>query len=372
MIFRSPLQIAMEINKIDKDKERLNALGYSNRRSSIHAEFILWGLLRAIDRGGKAIPVEDVIRLLSNSGRSESRLREVISYGSGLFFVVTRKKRTGELMLMLRSASKVEAGMGIEAENSAEAVIELPGGDSSVRTIFSLLYRAWIMERTDSGKKSFIISRNRITESWGVSPTTVTRWEKVAQIRVVHNFASSDITEGGSDVVANRHIPNNRNGDGAVFVRDGVLHWQLPNTYSITEVNSDQDNLPEHAKTKTHKRESGSAELTKVLNKVRYFRNKSLKELVRENKAKNTVNVKHGRGDDPILLPTENEALFGRVFVGKESESAKKANAAARNNIASGRSYYQRQDQPFKYRSRRDKQVHTGGMWHFVSVSQDV
>lgn len=369
MQFRSPLQIAMEVNKIDKDKKRLNALGYSNYKSSILAEFVLWGLLRAIGNSGVAMPVEEVIHLLSDSGRSECRLREIVRYNTGLFFVVTRKKRTGELMLVLRSASKVEAGMGIEAENSAEAVIKLPGGDSSVRTIFSLLYRAWILERTGNGKNSFIISRNRIAGSWGVSPTTIVRWEKIAQIRVAHNFASSDISEGGSDTVANWHIPNNRNGDGAVFVRDGVLHWQLPNTYSVAEVSMESDDLPEHAKTKTHKRESGSAELAKVLSEVRYFRNKSLKKLVRENKAKVTVNTQRDEWGNLILLPAENKALYERVFVGKESESPKKANAAARKNLVDGRSYYQRQDHPFKYRSRRDEQVHTGGMWHFITVA---
>lgn len=378
---RAPLQIAMEVNKIAKNKQRQAELGYVNRRSSVVSEFIVWALLRPLNLQGRALPVERAISYLENSGRSESRLREIIMNTSGLFFDVTKKKRTGEWMINRRSAEKVIADMGVSLDTSAEGYIELPDQDTTARTMFSLLYRSWIIYRARKGKGSFIISRKSLADQWGVSITTIQRWEKIAKICVEANFATAHTKPGDNNAIANYHIPNNRNGDGAVFIRNGVLYWRLPNTYWADDTietpktqNAPIDEhdeyinmlegsgLPEHAKTKTHKRTSGDAVIAQVLPKVTYARNQTLKRRLKEIISRNRL---------PWSGAT-NTQDFPTVFVGKQTTNPVTSNKLFAANLLAKRSFYQRQDGKFWYRSRYRLADLSGSVWELILPAKEV
>ena len=179
----------------------------------------LWLLLRSLDSQGKGwIEYEEAQKSFLALGLSRRSFRDTLSKGEGVWWVKNRGR------IFLRGLEKVCLRFGVLP--GRPVMVQL---DRSLSKFKAALYTSFLNSRT--------ISRAALRRLWGVSRTTMRRWEEVLGVDVRPNlgYASESLGEGeGIGFLA--------------FDPEGVPYWEItlrgrrflawtiPNTYTYSVV----------------------------------------------------------------------------------------------------------------------------------------
>lgn len=187
----------------------------------------IWLIARHVDvKGGGYVKLADLHAMMALAGMNLEHYRRARNSKGWDVFFKPHDPNAPEYICYV-SDKKVREALKCARENS---VFEL-----SLRTDFKSLFRfnaknyaAWFRGRP-GGKQT--ISREHLCELWGVSKTTLLRWEEVfGLVQKESNFGT--VAEDKVDKVAHM-LPRNSEGDFPASVSaDGMLIYQLPNTYS--------------------------------------------------------------------------------------------------------------------------------------------
>jgi len=190
-------------------------------RRSEARQYRLWLLLRALDLEGKGwIDYKEAQKAFLALGLSRRSFRDVLRKGESLWW--TR----GPNRIFYASLEKV--CFRLRVLPGRPVVIPL---DSlrKLSTFKRILYASFFTrERT--------ISRARLMELWGVSRTTLRRWERATGIRIQQNYARSSKPFSAGRSSGRRLIVGSEEENGGpywevVLDRKRYLAWQIPNSY---------------------------------------------------------------------------------------------------------------------------------------------
>lgn len=185
----------------------------------------IWLLARHSDHDGNgSVKLSDLHATMTLAGLNLSHYRIArATPGWAIFFKLDNN-----------SKSHLKYNSDVVVRNHYGCASERLVGELSLRKDFKSMHRfnafnyaAWIKNRPN-GKQT--ISRDRLTDLWNASVTTLLRWEKLLGL-VIKQANFGTVTEEKLDKVAHM-MPRNADGDfPAVENKNGALTFQLPNTY---------------------------------------------------------------------------------------------------------------------------------------------
>ncbi len=186
----------------------------------------IWLILRSVDVGGSGIVGRDDFRAaLLAAGLTPRHLitaRRVD--GSEGFFTVYPDR------IEYRSLEYVSLAM-MTAPGRSVMIPHIALG--SMEDFNAHLYATFFVKADGAGR---MVSRDRLSELFGVSHETQRRWERIAGVDVTANMgscASEDLDRAVAIIPKDDRLDHlDRLGNSYTFERDGVIYWRTVNGYA--------------------------------------------------------------------------------------------------------------------------------------------
>lgn len=184
----------------------------------------IWLLCRGLDPEGRGIVSLDLLRDAMESVGLSSRilLRVRRTSESKTFFAVYPTH------VEYRSLEAVCRSLGTTPGQS----VFIPSSSlSHLEEFRAALYTAWI-----AGHDQLMISRERISALFGISPDTQRRWERLTGVEVTFNVievAKQDYEAAEAHIPTDHRLDGDRLGRSYVWMYQGKYYYQSVNRYAV-------------------------------------------------------------------------------------------------------------------------------------------
>lgn len=194
--------------------------------------FLIWTLLRAVDRAGtRYIERETALRYLARNGITRRKITHAVQaqkrIGITLFEIhPTRIEYVGQ--------KRLAAALG--ASRAVRPQMIRRGTAKSIGLFFSAVYAAWLASVGDKYGGA-VISRARLTELWGVSDMQQRRWENSQGIIVQPNVGRFDTPAEYDESAETKRLlatlPRDKDGTAHSWEYGGETFFQSVNRYIV-------------------------------------------------------------------------------------------------------------------------------------------
>lgn len=210
----------------------LPELGRAAYVKGLGTAFLIWTLLRAVDRPGtRYMERETGLRYLSRNGITRRKIVHAVQaqkrHGITLFEIhPTRIEYTGQ--------AKVAAALGVTRAVRPQMVRR--GTTKSISLFFSAVYAAWLASIGDK-HGGLMISRARLSELWSLSDTQLRKWERRQGIIVQANVGRFDTPADGDESAESKRLlstlPRDQVDEAHSWEYDGKTFFQSVNRYIV-------------------------------------------------------------------------------------------------------------------------------------------
>ena len=219
----------MNYNTLDQDNQSIRTYPELSRAviaGGLSTVYRVWLILRSVDVGGSGIVGRDDARAaLVAAGLTPRHLitaRRVD--GSEGFFTVYGNRIEYRSLECVSLAMMTAPGRSVMIPHDALGSLE---------NFNAHLYAAFFVKADGAGR---MISRDRLSELFGVSAETQRRWERLAGVDVTANMgscAAEDLDRAAAIIPKDGRLDHlDRLGNSYTFERDGVIYWRTVNGYT--------------------------------------------------------------------------------------------------------------------------------------------
>lgn len=210
----------------------LPEIGRAAYVKGLGSAFLIWTLLRAVDRQGtRYLDRETALRYLSRNGITRRKIVHAVqaqkAHGITFFEIYpTRIEYTGQ--------KRIAAQLG--TTRAARPQMIRRGTAKSIGLFFSAVYAAWLASIGDKYGGA-MLSRARITELWSIGETQQRKWEHRQGVIVQANVGRFD-TPAQDDESADAKrllgtLPRDKDDTAHSWERDGKTFFQSVNRYIV-------------------------------------------------------------------------------------------------------------------------------------------
>lgn len=194
--------------------------------------FLIWTLLRAVDKAGtRYLERETALRYLSRNGITRRKITHAVQaqkrLGITLFEIYpTRIEYTGQ--------KKLATALGASRAVRPQMIRRMAA--QNISTFYSAVYAAWLAAVGDK-YGGLMISRARLCELWSLGETQLRKWEKREGIIVQANVGRFD-TPAEYDESSNTQrllatLPRDKNDEAHSWEYGGRTFFQSVNRYLV-------------------------------------------------------------------------------------------------------------------------------------------
>jgi hypothetical protein len=194
--------------------------------------FVIWTLLRAVDRAGtRYIERETALRYLSRNGITRRKITHAVQaqkrIGITLFEIhPTRIEYVGQ--------KKLAAALGASRAVRPQMIRRMAA--QNISTFYSAVYAAWLAAVGDK-YGGLMISRARLCELWSLGETQLRKWEKREGIIVQSNVGRFDTPAEHDESAETKRLlsalPRDRNGEAHSWEYGGSTWFASVNRYIV-------------------------------------------------------------------------------------------------------------------------------------------
>ena len=210
----------------------LPEIGRAAYVKGLGSAFLIWTLLRAVDRKGtRYLERETALRYLSRNGITRRKIVHAVQaqkrHGITLFEIhPTRVEYVGQ--------SKVAAQLGVTRAVRPQMIRR--GTAKSIGLFFSAVYAAWLAGIGDKYGGA-MISRARITELWSIGETQQRKWEARQGVIVQANVGRFDTPEPYDESAETKRLvstlPRDKDDTAHSWEHEGKTFFQSVNRYIV-------------------------------------------------------------------------------------------------------------------------------------------
>lgn len=194
--------------------------------------FLIWTLLRAVDRQGtRYLERETALRYLSRNGITRRKITHAVQaqkrLGITLFEIhPTRIEYTGQ--------KKLAAALGATRAVRPQMIRRMAA--QNISTFWSAVYAAWLAAVGDK-YGGLMISRARLCELWSLGETQLRKWEKREGIIVQSNVGRFDTPAEYDDSAETKRLlatlPRDKNDEAHSWEYGGQTWFASVNRYLV-------------------------------------------------------------------------------------------------------------------------------------------